>query len=65
MDEALHAYGMGHADGMAGVPDDARASHPDTGADYRAGLSDGSHAAFERDLMAAVRRALDMPPGDR
>ena len=65
MDEALRAYDTGRCDGIAGVRDADRAGHPDTGADYRTGLVDGQVAAFEADLLAAVRRALDLKRGDR
>jgi hypothetical protein len=61
MDDALRAYGTGHADGLAGALDDDRAADPDTGADYRTGLADGQLAKFETDLVAAVRRALGGP----
>jgi hypothetical protein len=58
MDEALRAYGTGHADGLAGTSDGGRAADPGTGADYRTGLTDGRLARFEADLVDAVRRAL-------
>ena len=64
MDEALRAYGDGHADGLAGLPDECRAAEPGTGADYRTGLADGQLARFEADLVAAVRRALHGRGGD-
>jgi hypothetical protein len=54
MDDALRAYGDGHADGLAGAGDEDRAADPD----YRVGLADGQLAKFENDLIAAVRRAL-------
>jgi len=58
MDDALVAYDAGHADGMTGRHDAGRAADAGTGPDYRVGLVDGQVAAFERDLIAAVRRAL-------
>lgn len=54
MDEALTAYADGHTDGLNGVRDETRSGDPD----YRTGLHDGQVAAFERDLLAAVRRVL-------
>ncbi|GAB7050881.1 hypothetical protein [Catenuloplanes indicus] len=54
MDEALTAYADGHTDGLNGVRDETRDGDPD----YRTGLHDGQVAAFERDLLAAVRRVL-------
>ncbi|GAA0582598.1 hypothetical protein GCM10010172_79660 [Paractinoplanes ferrugineus] len=59
MDDALVAYGAGHADGKAGAHDGAKAVDPATGADYLVGIVDGQVAAFEEALVAAVRRALD------
>lgn len=64
MDDALRAYGAGHADGIAGTPDDDRAADPGTGADYRTGLADGQLMRFENDLVAAIRRALDLRGGE-
>ncbi|WP_433360189.1 hypothetical protein ACQPZX_26280 [Actinoplanes sp. CA-142083] len=58
MDDALAAYGTGHADGMAGVRDATRAEDPQTGPDYLVGVGDGQMAAFEEALIAAVRRAM-------
>jgi hypothetical protein len=58
MDNALVAYGEGHADGRAGRRDAGRADDPATGADYRAGLADGQLAAFEHALVDAIRRAM-------
>ncbi len=63
MDDALVAYDKGRADGIAGQRDAEAAGHPATGADYRTGLGDGQLAAFETDLLAAVRRALGREPG--
>ena len=57
MDDALTAYGDGHADGLAGHRDETRSGDPD----YRTGLHDGQVAAFEIDLLAAVRKALGKP----
>ena len=54
MDDALRAYGDGHADGLAGDADQGRLADPD----YRTGLTDGLLVRFENDLIAAVRRAL-------
>ena len=65
MDDALMAYDKGRADGVAGVRDADGAEHPHTGADYRTGLVDGQVAAFETELLAAIRRALDLKQGDR
>ena len=61
MDDALAAYGDGHADGAAGRHDAGRAEDPATGADYRVGLVDGQLAAFEEALVAAIRRAMGEP----
>ncbi|WP_433292012.1 hypothetical protein ACQP2F_26890 [Actinoplanes sp. CA-030573] len=61
MDDALAAYGSGHADGMAGRHDAGRAGDAETGADYRVGVVDGQLAAFEEALIAAIRKAM----GDR
>jgi hypothetical protein len=58
MDDAIVAYGEGHADGKAGRPDAARARNPRTGADYQVGLVDGQLAAFEDALVAAIREAM-------
>jgi hypothetical protein len=54
MDDALRAYGSGHADGLAGAAEEGRLADPD----YRTGLADGQLARFESELIAAVRRAL-------
>lgn len=54
MDDALRAYESGRADGIAGRLDVAQAADPD----YRVGVADGELAAFERDLIAAIRKAL-------
>ena len=64
MDDAFAAYGAGHADGLAGRGDGVAAADLATGADYRAGLTDGQVAAFEIALIDAVRRALDPPSGE-
>ncbi|WP_067506611.1 hypothetical protein [Actinoplanes sp. TFC3] len=64
LDDALYAYSAGHADGAAGRPDSHRAAHPGTGADYRAGLADGSVSAFQAELLKQVRRALGDSPQD-
>jgi hypothetical protein len=58
MDDALRAYGAGHADGLAGDADEGRVVDPD----YRVGLADGQLAKFESDLVAAIRRALGGDP---
>jgi hypothetical protein len=58
MDDALRAYGAGHADGLAGTADEERVDDPD----YRTGLADGRLAKFETDLIAAVKRALGGDP---
>ena len=65
MDDALLAYGSGRADGVAGRHDAERADHPDTGEDYRVGVTDGQLEAFEAALLAAVRRALGKTDGTR
>jgi hypothetical protein len=65
MDDALLAYDSGRADGIAGQRDAGRAEHPGTGPDYRVGLVDGQLAAFETELLAAIRRALGPQAGDR
>jgi hypothetical protein len=54
VDDALQAYGSGHADGLAGRRDAAQGENPD----YLVGLADGQVAEFERALIAAVRQAL-------
>jgi hypothetical protein len=54
MDDALRAYGTGHADGLAGRRDDTRTDDPD----YVTGLLDGQMVAFSEALIAAVRKAL-------
>jgi hypothetical protein len=64
MDDALVAYGAGHADGAAGRHDGDKAVDPQTGADYLVGVVDGQIAAFEDALVAAIRRALDDKAGD-
>lgn len=61
MDDALRAYGTGHADGLAGTVDEARSADLETGADYRTGLADGQLAKFETDLVAAIRAAMRKP----
>jgi hypothetical protein len=58
MDDALAAYGAGHADGVAGRHDAEHAEHPQTGSDYRVGVVDGQLAAFEEALIDAIRRAM-------
>ncbi|GIM94748.1 hypothetical protein [Paractinoplanes toevensis] len=64
MDDALVAYGSGHADGMAGLHDGDRAGDPVTGADYLVGIVDGQLAAFEDALVTAIRKALDDKKSD-
>lgn len=54
MDDALRAYGDGHADGLAGAADEGRLADPD----YRTGVTDGQLAKFEDDLITAIKRAL-------
>ena len=54
-DFALRAYDEGRADGLAKTSDAGRADDPD----YRVGLVDGELAAFETDLIAAIRKAMD------
>jgi len=54
MDDALRAYGAGHADGLAGAADEGRLADPD----YRTGLTDGQLVKFETELVAAIKRAL-------
>ena len=54
MDDALAAYGDGHADGLAGRENHERSDDPD----YRVGLVDGQLAAFEEALVQAIRKAL-------
>ncbi|MBM2616514.1 hypothetical protein JIG36_13200 [Actinoplanes sp. LDG1-06] len=54
-DFALKAYDEGRADGVAGRKDLERTGD----ADYRVGLHDGQLAAFEADLIAAIRKAMD------
>ena len=58
MDDALRAYDVGRADGLAGMRDHIMATDPDVGADYRTGLSDGQLELFEANLIAAIRKAL-------
>ncbi|MFI5934276.1 hypothetical protein [Actinoplanes sp. NPDC051494] len=62
IDEALHAYAAGHADGAAGRPDPGRVVDPATGPDYRVGLADGSVTVFQTELLKQVRRLLGDPP---
>jgi hypothetical protein len=64
MDDALRAYGSGHADGLAGTPREDSARDPATGADYRTGLADGQLAKFEDDLVTAIWRALGTGGGE-
>jgi hypothetical protein len=64
MDDALLAYDSGRADGIGGLHDAVRAGHPQTGPDYRVGLVDGQIAAFETELLAAIRRALGLNAED-
>jgi hypothetical protein len=59
MDDALAAYDTGRTDGHAGHRDPDRADHPRTGPDYLVGVVDGQLAAFEEELVRAIRRALD------
>jgi hypothetical protein len=58
MDDALAAYDSGRADGHAGHRDLVRARHPDTGPDYLVGVADGELAAFEEEIVRAIRKAL-------
>ncbi|MFI5892468.1 hypothetical protein ACIA5D_20405 [Actinoplanes sp. NPDC051513] len=58
MDDALAAYGTGHADGLAGTHDATAAVDPQTGPDYLVGVVDGQVAAFEEALVAAIRKAM-------
>ena len=64
-DFALRAYDEGRADGMAKRENDGRAADPGdrvwlaADPDYRVGLADGQLAAFEEDLIAAIRKAMD------
>ncbi|WP_229069155.1 hypothetical protein [Actinoplanes sp. DH11] len=60
-DDSLQAYTAGHADGAARHHDQQQADHPETGADYRVGVTDGSLAAFQSELVAEVRRVLGDP----
>ncbi|GAA0505694.1 hypothetical protein Ade02nite_72050 [Paractinoplanes deccanensis] len=55
-DSALRDYESGRADGLAGRgKDETLADNPD----YLVGLVDGQVSAFEENLLAAIRRALD------
>jgi hypothetical protein len=66
MDDALVAYGAGHADGKAGLHDSDKAVDSVTGADYLVGIVDGQVAAFEDALVTAIRKALaDKAPQDK
>ena len=58
MDDALRAYEVGRADGIAGLRDHVMATDPDVGADYRIGLTDGQLEVFQAQLLAAIRKAL-------
>jgi hypothetical protein len=58
MNDALTAYGTGHADGMAGRHDADLAANPRTGPDYLVGIVDGQVAAFEQALVTAIRKAM-------
>jgi hypothetical protein len=60
-DDSLQAYTAGHTDGSARHSDPAQADNPETGADYRVGVVDGSVAAFQSELLAEVRRILGDP----
>ena len=57
MEDALIAYATGRADGMAAHRDNARATDPRTGADYRIGFLDGRIEVFR--LHAQVREIVD------
>ncbi|MEU4688135.1 hypothetical protein [Actinoplanes sp. NPDC023714] len=61
IDDSLQAYTAGHADGALRHCDPARADHPETGPDYRMGVTDGEIAAFQAELLAAVRRIIGDP----
>lgn len=54
-DFALRAYAEGRADGVVGHRDVERGQD----ADYRVGLADGELEAFETELIAAIRKAMD------
>jgi hypothetical protein len=58
MDDALRAYEVGRADGIAGLHDNIMATDPDFGPDYRTGVADGQLEVFQAQLLAAVRKAL-------
>lgn len=58
MDDALRAYDVGRADGIAGLHDHIMATDPGVGADYRTGLADGQLEVFQSNLIAAIRKAL-------
>ncbi len=57
MDEPLHAYDTGRADGIAGRRDTVKAADPSTGADYRIGFLDGRIEVFR--LLAHVRKIVE------
>jgi hypothetical protein len=57
MDESLLAYDAGRDDALAGHRDADRATHPETGADYRMGFIDGRIEIFR--MYASVREILD------
>lgn len=61
IDDSLQAYNAGHADGAVRHCDPVRAGHPETGPDYRVGVTDGSLAAFQAELLAEVRRIIGDP----
>ncbi len=61
MDDTLHAYETGRADGIAGRRDVAKAADPATGADYRIGFLDGRIEVFR--LLAHVRQIVEDADG--
>ncbi len=61
MEDSLLAYDRGRVHGFAGQCDEDLAVDPHTGSDYRIGVTDGQLTLFEVQLLAAVRRALDVP----
>jgi hypothetical protein len=57
MDDELHAYEAGRADGLAGKRDAARAGDPACGRDYRIGFLDGRLEVFR--MLASVRKIVE------
>ena len=57
MDDELHAYEIGRADGIAARRDAERAGDPAFGHDYRIGFLDGRLEVFR--MLASVRKIVE------